>query len=72
MDRKYKEQHLVKVFANAEAELADTPIETLLQAPYSVYGYENYKYQGVMYKGYRDPDGDPSKAYILLSDLAYY
>ena len=62
MDRCYKAKDKVTVFKTAKQ---DKPICTFRQAPYSLYGYDNYKYEGVMYKGFYDAD---IGSYILIDE----
>ncbi len=61
MDRMYKAEDTVKVYETTrDGEL----LATFKQAPYTYCGFDNYKYKGVLYKGYVK-DG---QAYILLSN----
>jgi hypothetical protein len=58
----YKAADLVSVYYDHERTLR---LDSFHQRPYSMAGYDNYKYKGVMYKGYRRVD--TGEVYILLS-----
>lgn len=66
MDRKYKAIEKVLVF---QASKEEKPIATFHDAPYSFCGFDNYSYQGVMYKGFWNVGTckEEDFAYILLS-----
>lgn len=61
MNRLYKRRDLVHVFKDSRT---GPKLEAFRQAPYSMYGFDNYKYDGVMYKGFTHE----GRVYILLSE----
>ena len=68
MDRAFKAKDRVKVFKDLAEAAHGKPIAVFNQAPYTYGGFDNYIYEGVMYKGYRDKQGDESRAYIILTE----
>lgn len=61
MDRSFKGKDVVTVFQSSRDEKRVT---TIRQAPYSFFGFDNYIYKEVMYKGFQH-DG---MVYILLDE----
>ena len=61
MDRKYKAANTVLVYATSRGE---KPVGLFTQAPHSACGFDNYKWEDRMYKGFYKDD----ETYILLSE----
>lgn len=64
MDRKYKAEDKVIVYANEREYGAGVRLHGFRQKPYAMNGYDNYLYKGVMYAGFQDRI--TGEVYILL------
>lgn len=67
MDRSYKREEKVSVYASAEAHnRGDAPLRTIYVKPYSTYGYDSYPLDGVIRPGWRDKTDPTADAAIWL------
>lgn len=67
MDRSYKREEKVNVYASAEAHnRGDAPIKTVHARPYSIYGYDSYPVDGTVRPGWRDKNDPTADACVWL------
>lgn len=67
MDRQYLREHTVIVYNNQSDKDNNKPLKTIYTRPYSHWGFENYKHDGLMYPGFIDPHHPHADACIILS-----
>ncbi len=65
MDRMYKKEDSVNVYATQADKDSGNILCTVKRVPYSCAGFDNYRYQGVMYYGFVDSVHDVDACIIL-------
>jgi hypothetical protein len=67
MDRQYMAAQRVAVYENAQARDAGTPTKVVSLVPYPHQGFDNFKFEGVMYPGFVDHHGHDASIRLDLT-----
>lgn len=65
MDRMYKKADTVNVYATQADKDSGNILCTIERVPYSYAGFDNYRYEGVVYYGFMDSVYDVDACIIL-------